>query len=378
VIAAVHWQAAGWEGTNKLRGLGALALGLAALSRPELIVLLPLALLDRWLLALRQPRSKRAAGLARSLPEIALAAAIVLPFIIYNTKAGGPWWQQPELSLRQPPLFAWTLATLKSLWLESPVITTFALLGLPVAGLFALRPKANHPSLLLPLTVLTLLLAPSLLWRSASSENGPLTAAALTPLVAVLGTAGLFLLYRALRQRAAAPAPGPARLLLLGAIPLACLSVFGYFLWEHPTVWRQHGFQVKKVTDLQGYLGRWAAEHLPSDASIASREVGAIGFASRRRIVDLGGSVSREAQSYMGRGGSPDTNLLEYLEQAKPSHLAIRPSDFPDLAARPDILTPVVTCLVTDPKTGGTTTIALYETPWPPLSVQEARRQTGN
>ena len=77
----------------------------------------------------------------------------------------------------------------------------------------------------------------------------------------------------------------------------------------------------------------------------------------------------------MGRPGSPDTNLRDYLEKTHPSHLAIRPSDFPDLAQRADLLTPAVTCVVRDPITGGETTMALYETPWPPLSVMEARRE---
>jgi hypothetical protein len=162
----------------------------------------------------------------------------------------------------------------------------------------------------------------------------------------------------------------------LGAsIAVACIAIFGFFLWQHSGGWQRHGFQVKKVTNLQGYLGRWAADHLAWDASIASRDVGAIGFFSRRRMVDLGGATSPDALAYLKKPGSPDTNLLEYLDKARPSHLAIRPSDFPDLAQRADLLSPAVTATVTDPISGGETTMALYETPWPPLSVMEARRQ---
>lgn len=379
LVGAIHWQAVAWEGSTKRRAVASLALGLAALSRPELIVLLPLALLDRWIISIRQHPSKRVAGMVGSLPELALAIAVVTPYLFFNLRVGGPWWQQPELALRQPPIWAWSLMTVKALWLDSPIVTTMALIGLPVAALFALRPKAKHPSLLLPMSAVVVLVLPRFIWRSASQENGLLTAAALTPVVAILGAAGLFLLYRGL-QSASWRTERSLRSALVAlriGIVLACLMIFGFSLWLHQTAWRQHGFQVKKVTDLQGYLGRWAAEHLPSDASIASREVGAIGFASRRRMLDLGGSVSPDALPYMRRKGSPDTNLLAYLEKAKPSHLAIRPSDFPDLAGRPDLLTPLVTCMVTDPQTGGATTMALYETPWPPLSVQEIHRQTG-
>ncbi|MFB3882214.1 MAG: hypothetical protein ACE149_13185 [Armatimonadota bacterium] len=376
LIGTIHWQASGWEGGNRARTLASVALGLACLSRPELIVLFPLALADRWVMvARRDPPGKRLSGIARSLPELAGAAAVIAPFVVYNLRSGGPWWQQPSLALRQPPIYAWALEAVRSLFLENPALAVAALVGVPVAALFALRDRSRHPSLLLVLTTLTVIVAPQLIWRQASPDSAVFTATYLTPMIAVLGSAGMFLVYR-WAQRPGALDPGRGRGILVPAtIAIGCVAVFGYLAWTHPVAWRQHGFQVKKVSDLQGYIGRWAAEHLAADASVASREVGAIAFYSRRRMVDLGGTTSRDALPYMGRPGSPDTNLLAYLEKSRPSHLAIRPSDFPSLAQRGDLLTPVVTCFVKDPITGGETTMALYETPWPPLSVVEAKRQ---
>ncbi len=377
LMAAVHWQAAGWEGSNRLRAYGAVALGLAALSRPELIVLVPLALADRFIGVIKRDMpDKRLAGTIRSIPEIAGAAVVIVPFVVYNLRAGGPWWQQPTLALRQPPIYTWALEVVRALWWENPVVLLAAVVGLPVAALFALRPRPRHPSLLLVLTAVTVLVAPGLIWRQASADNAEFTATYLTPVVAVLGAAGLFLLYRTLLKWAASrPEPTNHRVVSV-TIAVACIAVFGFLLWTHQGEWRRHGVQVKKVTELQVYVGKWASEHLPIDASIASREVGAIGFFSRRRMADLGGTISKEALVYMGRSGSPDTNLLAYLDRARPSHLAIRPSDFPDLAARPDLLTPAITCISRDPISGGETRMVLYETPWPPLSVMEARKQT--
>ncbi|UCC69224.1 MAG: hypothetical protein JSV79_04725, partial [Armatimonadota bacterium] len=103
------------------------------------------------------------------------------------------------------------------------------------------------------------------------------------------------------------------------------------------------------------------------------REVGAIGFFSRKRMVDLGGTIAQKGLLYLSRPGAPDTNLLEFLEEEQPSHLAIRPGDFPDLSHREDLLIPAMTCVVTDPISGGMMTMMLYETPWPPPSVREAR-----
>jgi hypothetical protein len=335
-----------------------------------------LSLLDRWIFTVKTDApGKRVAGAIRSLPEIAGAAAVVAPFVVYNVRVAGPWWQQPALALRPPPLYAWALEAARSLCWDNPVVALAALVGLPVALLFALRKSSGHPSLLAVLAPITLLVAPALIWPQASADNAAFTATYLLPVIAVWAAAGLFLVHRSLRQWAAPGAEPARRLVFAGSIAIACTAVLGFFLWQHYGDWQRHGFQVKKVTNLQGYLGRWAADHLPWDASIASREVGAIGFFSRRRIVDLGGAISPDALAYLRRPGSPDTNLLEYLEKARPSHLAIRPSDFPDLAQRADLLSPAVTATVTDPISGGETTMALYETPWAPLSVMEARRQ---
>jgi len=132
---------------------------------------------------------------------------------------------------------------------------------------------------------------------------------------------------------------------------------------------------VKKENDLQGYIGRWVAEHTAPDASIASREIGAIGFFSRRRVIDLGGDIDRQALQYLRTAGSPDSSLLAFIQKTQPSYLAIRPSDFPDLSQRVDLLTPTVTCTEKDPFSGGVTTWVLYETPWPAPSARAARGQ---
>ncbi len=377
VMAAIYWQAVGWDGTLPQRAVGAVAVGLAALSRPELVLLLPLLVADRGLVSLahEKPGGRLRGGVLRSLPEFAGAFAIVAPFIVYNAQSGGPLWQQPEMSLRFSGMWAWTSATLDELWFDNPVLFLAGLAGVPIALISSLRPDCRHPSFLLLLTPLAALIAPGLLWPQGDASNAVYTAAYLTPIVAVLGACGLFLAHRGARRVLLRRSRRSRRLAFAGGVALIVGAIFGIAAADHHHSWHDHGFRARKVSDLQGYIGRWAADHLATDASIASREVGAIGFFSRRRIVDLGGTISREGLEYLSRPGSPDTNLLAYLDKVRPSHVAIRPSDFPDLARRADLLTPVVTCSVEDPFTGGETTLVLYETPWPPLSVMEARAQ---
>ena len=377
VALAIHWQARGWESDGRHRAATAVALALAALSRPELVLLIPLAAADRWLVVLKHGRrgQRLRQALANSLPEAAGAVLLLVPYLIYNWRAGGPLWQQPESALRPQEALVWTQSLLHELWANDPVLLCACLLGIPVVALAAAQKRSRHPSYLMVLTPVVLVVAPGLLWPQATPANARLAAAYLSPVVAVVGSAGLFLLYREATRLNATERGRWGRWAFGLGMAVVCGGLVMWTWMGHRAAWLDHGFQVKRVSDLQGYVGRWAADHLAPDASIASREVGAIGFFSRRRMVDLGGTVSQEGRRALSRPGPPDSNLLAYLQQVQPSHLVIRPSDFPDLSRRADLLTETLTCGVEDPVTGGVTTMVLYETPWPPPSVRAARGQ---
>jgi hypothetical protein len=375
VSAAIYWQAMGWQGTPQQRAWGTAAVGLAALSRPELGLLVLALLIDRWLIALVHAPRDRAIrqALVYSLPETGAAALLLVPYIIYNWRAVGPLWQQPEHALRAQPVWGWAGAALAALWADNPVLLCAALLGVPMAVAAALSSESRHRSLFLVL-IPTVTLAPvGVIWTHAAPSNATYMAAYLTPVVAVLAAAGLFLVHRIAARRVSSEESMSRRVGFAAGIAIVCTALLGFHALAHRPSWQQHGFRVKKVSDLQGYIGRWAGSHLAPDASIGSREVGAIGFFSGRRMVDLGGTISQQGLAYLGQPGSPDTNLLTFMEKVRPSHLAIRPSEFPDLSRRADLLTPAVTCAVSDPIAGGMTTMTLYETPWPPPSVAEAR-----
>jgi len=379
LAATIRWQARSWDGARGQRLGLALACGLGALCRPELALLVPAVLLDRVLVTAVRGKAggRMRAILAGGLPEALGAAALAIPYLIYNWNVGGALWQQPGLALRGQSVFAWSVTALKLLWTSSPLVLAASVLGLPVAVLSAARPRSDHSSFLLVLLPIALLSAPGLIWRDASAANGAYTAACLTPAICVLGSAGLFALYRTanslrLRNR---PSLGKNLSFALGITAVVCaLGVLGWF--SHRAAWLQYGVAVKKVSDLQGAVGRWAAQHLAPDASIASREVGAIGFYSRRRVLDLGGTIDQVGYLALSRPGPPDDNLLAFLQKTKPSHVAMRPADFPYLAQRTDILAPVVTCVVRDEIAGGASTMTLYETPWPPPSVRAVQINT--
>jgi len=380
VMAMIHWHARGWDGTPLQRAIGVAAAALAALSRPELVLLLPVLLLDRWLTAAlgggtERGRARRA--LARSLPELAAAMLILAPYVVYNWRNAGPLWQQPESALRAQPVWAWAGAVLGGLWGDNAVLVCAAALGLPVV-LAAVRRPSEHPSFALVLAPMIIVAVPGLIWRQASAESAAYAAAYLTPVIAILAVSGLFVVHTWLKRAVMAESNLTSRLAFGAALALGCGLIFGFMWAAHPDSWRQHGVRVKRISNLQAFIGRWAADHLAPDASIASREVGAVGFFSRRRMVDLGGTISQEGLAYLSRPGAPDSNLLAFLEDKRPSHLAIRPGDFPDLSQRADLFVPAVSCVDRDSRAGGVTTMTLYETPWPPPSLRPAWREAGS
>ena len=53
--------------------------------------------------------------------------------------------------------------------------------------------------------------------------------------------------------------------------------------------------EVRNINDLQVRAGHWIAEHTSPDARVATNDIGAIGFFSRRYILDTEGLVTPDA-----------------------------------------------------------------------------------
>ncbi len=371
VLAAVYWQALGWDGKRRSRIVSALAVALAALARPELFLLLPLALLDRWLVAALHARPGRQAPIAllRSVPEAAGAVLIMLPYLLHNLRFGG-FWQRPEVALRPLPPLDWTKAVLAVLWASNPVLLVLAALGLAVAAMSAARARTNHPSFLPVALPLAVLLLPGLSWPDMSADAAATAAGYLTPLIVVLAVVGLMLPYRLFQRAAEGASARSTRFALAGLIGVFTVGLCGLTAWGHQAAWRGYGDHIKRIAGLQVELGKWAAEHLPPDASVASREVGALGYFSGKRMIDLGGTISPKGIAFLRRPGAFDSNLLAFMQETQPSHLAIRAGEIRDLSLRPNIIAPVVTRTDVDRVKGGTTTLTLYETMWKPASVR--------
>ena len=116
--------------------------------------------------------------------------------------------------------------------------------------------------------------------------------------------------------------------------------------------------EVKNINDLQVRTGHWIAEHTSPDARVATNDIGAIAFFSRRFILDTEGLVTPDAiwDKRMWR-------IDRFFERAQPDVVVIFPHWYPYLAQRPSGLTEVARLSAKMVIAGGET-LVVYRTPW--------------
>lgn len=363
------------------------AAGLAGLTRPEFLLLAAAAW--PWLLG----RAGRARPWRAALPAALGALAAYGPWLLYAWRAFGRL--APETAAAKsyaatadPAALAGSLlrsaqqlgATQAPLWL--------ALLGLAALAFAARRrPAPARPAgalLGIALTWTAVLvggyavlrvwvisryvspLSPALLLAAAAAAAGllPPREAGRSPAATAAAAAGPALPPR--------PAPAPrsplARRLpaaLLAGGLLATLVVNGWLLAARVRPHAQglsHGLRECLLP-----LGEWLRANAPADASVACLDIGVLGWASERRVVDLYGLVSPELVAIGREQGFPAMVASgAWLDVVVPDYLVDRtdgPARWAGRRERGVLFTPLDACTlpglgVTEPQAW---TVTLYE-----------------
>ena len=177
----------------------------------------------------------------------------------------------------------------------------------------------------------------------------------LLPLAAAVATLPLAALtaWGAGSSAPRAPARQLPRLLAAGLVVAALAG-----LWPAAT---RYGWAVQNIEAMQGHLGRWVAANTPPDARLAVNDVGAIGYLSRREIVDVMGLVTPAILPYRRDG---EAGVLRYLERACPDYLIVFPRWFPRLTAMVERFTPIYRVALARNTTAGAEEMVVYETIW--------------
>lgn len=357
----------------------------AVYARPECLLLFPLAMLDRLLMACHEDWGKKAAlswlkGLALQLP---VYLAIVAPLSLYNYNVIGRPLPSSYYIKAWNYGITWALATgndsllMQSLFV-APVKEVGGLLWMWAGNNAALiipflvgfvwmlrrmgRPEVvRHRSYLIPLVLIVqpVAWAVSTSFHRAPWFQGQRYVANLGPLELVLGlVGGLWLVERV---------PVGKRRLLIGlGIVLAVISG----LARQPSQARLYAQNVKNITELQVTTARWLKQHVPQDALLAANDVGAVAVITGCRVFDMMGLVSPETISCLtlenAMAGTVHSCLREKRLAAKPDYLVAvaKRERLPALLRDPTYLAPIYTVEIDDNITAGGPMAVVIPTIW--------------
>jgi hypothetical protein len=321
-LAAMLVAAALWAHAHGRLFLTALFAALAPLARPESIVLLPL-------LALSRPPTVRRLGAFVGLAALVLAPAVAFSLMTVGApvpataaakiEGGLLGWlagvHEPltRLLVTRPLHFArewiawlWTTHVLLPIALVPAVIVVWSRVG-PALGLPALALIA-HP-------LAMALLAP---YRGPGFQEGRYSAH-LLPLAFVVLAAAL----------------GPTWTRRRGVVAAVWLSLALASLVPAAT---RYGWAVQNINAMQVRLGHWVAANVPRHGRVALNDIGAIGYISRRPVIDLMGLVTPEIIPYRREG---ESGVLRFIGEQCPDYVIVFPAWFPDMTARRYLLEPI-------------------------------------
>lgn len=350
----------------------------AALARPECLMLFPLALLDRWRLERGTPR----ALLQRHWRHLLLYALILAPFLIFNlatlgrplpntfyAKVGGYGFVGAALRMDLvqvgKTLLYFPLQQAEELIrfsAENSVLLT-CLVPLGIWRLVASsREEGEGRSMLIPMVIVAFPLLRGVVapFQGALFQHGRY-AANLVPLLTVVGVSGLQQLLHLLRLRAES---GTVRRFAGWAIPLAWLVLLANLSVREVEYARTYAGNVREIGSLHIEMAHWLVENTPPGATIATHDIGALGYFAQRRLLDTTGIITPEVLTYLRPGVPADSGVLAYLQTARPDYLVILPGWYPQLAVRSDLFEPVHEVAIDAQSISAGDRLVAYRTIW--------------
>ena len=299
--------------------LTALLASLAALARPEAILLVPA-------LALARPLVARRVVIFTLVPALTLA-----PFIVFCWMTVGAPLPATAAAKVEGGLVGWLRGV------DEPLRTT--LVDRPWAFVVAWAQWLSRTHWVLPFALVPAMAA--VWWRHGRALGIPVLALLAHPLAMALlapyrgpefqeGRYSIHLLPLAVIALAAALPP--VRGLAAGVVVYLALAVPALV----PAATR-YGWAVQNINAMQVHLGRWVDRELPRGARIAINDIGAIAYFSRREVIDVMGLVTPAIIPYRRDG---EAGVIRYLAETCPDHVIIFPAWFPQLSSRTDLLEP--------------------------------------
>jgi arabinofuranosyltransferase len=295
---------------------------LAALARPEAVLLVPLLVVAGPL------------HLRRLVAYTLVTAAILAPAVWFSMATVGAPIPATAAAKVEGGLVGWLLGVREDaiktwLWRPSAFFTAWVRW---LASTHWLLPLALAPGILIA-------------WRRSGRRLGiPALALVAHPLAMALlapyrdpafqeGRYSIHLLPLALLVLAvsAAPPGGVRRRVVI-------LAYFVIALATLPPAAEHYGWAVQNINAMQVHVGRWVDRNVPRHARLAVNDIGAIAYFSRREVIDLMGLVTPRILPYRRRG---ESGVIQYVRETCPDYVIVFPTWFPELVSRDDVLQPV-------------------------------------
>jgi arabinofuranosyltransferase len=326
-------------------------LGLAALTRPESVLLIPLVWLGGSL------------TLARTAIVWGVPSALLGPWVVFNLRTAGtplPATAAAKiegglvgfLSGAAEPLattLLWRPWQFEREWIAWLASVNVLLPVLILPGLFTLWRRGGRfwawpAAIVVAHPIGMALLAP---YRGPGFQEGRYSIH-LLPLCVVVAVSALAPLAWAARLHPMWGRLACAILLAASFSPLAAGAT-------------RYAWAVQNIDAMQVSLGRWVAVETPAEARLALNDVGAIAYVSRREVIDVMGLVTPAIIPYRREG---EAGVLRYLERTCPDYLIVFPAWFPALSARHDLFTPVRRVKLEHNEVAGADEMVVYRTAW--------------
>lgn len=352
---------------------GTTCFALATLARPECAMLFPLAILDRW----RICRDWRT--LWRLYRHHALVFGLILtPFLTFNLLTLGKWL--PNTYYAKVGVYGLPGALVAGDWVRIgktvlfyPLIQMQEIVRFGVEnhlilaffvpfgmGWFLFSGQNTSRSLLLPMVLIAFpilrgILAP---FQGATFQHGRYVAH-LVPVLTIAGLLGLQGCWEFIRDRYQVPAQWLHR-----AYRVAFLLILWNALAMNLQYARTYGQDVENIQTMHVQMGQWLAQNTPSDAVIATHDIGAIGYFSGRRILDTVGLVTPEVLPFINAGKSVEEGVLAFLEHRKPDYLVVMPNWYPRLTIHPESFRPIHEITLTRVTIAAGNRLVVYQLDW--------------
>lgn len=361
IILHLRERAAALAGGGALP-LAAAVLALAALARPEGLLLLALSFADRSLLLVRRPPVRRRPELGRLAAGAGLAACVLAGPLLFYRLAGGSFLPT-TFGAKGGQLRQWLpnlqyIDTVLAIFLRpQPFMTLLA--GGGVAALVARLGTRRDRGLLPALWLVLLPLAYSTISPAGSHAlvgNFGRYYFPLFPVLVLLGVLGLAEAAANLRL---------ARSALLRALLVALLVAPTLFdLAAHAGV---YSLNLANVEAGDVRAARWLAARLPAEALLAVNDIGVFKFLLPNRVVDLAGianpELAREVAARVAGGVRFEEAMAAAVAARRPDYVAIFPAWLPHLQGLLG-LRPLLSLDIEHNITMGADRLVVYGTPW--------------